>query len=160
MRALGFLILLAAGCSAPQPATESALTQERDAHEANSEASTTGQAGSAAAPSGAAHPCNSQDGKAVTRKLKALGTEPFWAADVEGRCVTYRTPQNQSGIRIWTQMVEEAGGTVWNGAIDGRQFQLRVKPASSCSDGMSDRVYPMEAVLRVMGETRRGCASP
>ena len=107
-----------------------------------------------------AHPCLTQDGRALASRLKALGTEPFWAAEVEGRCVTYRTPEDQQGTRIWTRFGEGGGGQAWEGALEARQFQLIVRPSPGCSDGMSDRTYPLEAVLRVKGETRRGCAFP
>ena len=98
----------------------------------------------------------------MTHKLKALGTEPFWAAEIEGRCVTYKTPEDQQGTRVWTHVDTGPQGPVWNGALRGRQFQLYVKPAApaGCSDGMSDKSYPMDAVLRVDGETRNGCAEP
>jgi uncharacterized membrane protein len=103
-----------------------------------------------------------QDGESVTHKLKALCTEPFWAAEVEGRCVTYKTPEDQQGTRVWTHVDTGPQGPVWNGALRGRQFQLIVKPAPppGCSDGMSDKTYPMDAELRVDGEIRKGCAEP
>jgi len=106
------------------------------------------------------HPCDTQDGEPVTHELKALGTEPFWAAEVQGRCVTYRTPEDQHGTRVWTHVDTGPQGPAWNGALRGKQFQLYVKPAPppGCSDGMSDKVYSMDAVLRVDGETRKGCA--
>jgi len=104
------------------------------------------------------HPCNIQDGQPLTHKLKALGTEPFWAAEVDGRCVTYKTPEDQQGTRIWTHVETGPDGPAFNGALNGRQFQLYVKPSAGCSDGMSDRTYPLDAVLRVNGETRKGCA--
>jgi uncharacterized membrane protein len=108
------------------------------------------------------HPCQSQDGKSETQRLKAIGTEPFWAAEVDGRCVTYKTPEDQQGTRIWAHVDEAKQGIVWNGALNGREFQLTVKPAGpqGCSDGMSDKTYPLDAVLRVEGETRNGCAKP
>jgi uncharacterized membrane protein len=114
------------------------------------------------AQGGAASACLTQDGEALTHKLKALGTEPFWAAEVEGRCVTYKTPEDQPGTRVWTRVDTGPQGPVWNGALRGRQFQLIVKPAAppGCSDGMSDKTYPMDALLRVDGETRNGCAEP
>ena len=104
-----------------------------------------------------------QDGeKLQVQTVKAIGTEPFWAARTDGRCVTYSTPEDQKGTRIWTHVDTGPQGPVWNGALRGRQFQLYVKPAAppGCSDGMSDKVYPMDAVLRVDGETRNGCAEP
>ena len=102
--------------------------------------------------------CRTQDEQAVTHKVKALGTEPFWAAEVDGRCVTYTTPEDQKGTRIWTKVSDTAGSVAWDGALRGKQFQLTIRPKADCSDGMSDKNYPMEAMLRVDGETRHGCA--
>ena len=102
--------------------------------------------------------CRTQDGRAVTHKLKALGTEPFWAAEVDGRCVTYSTPDDQKGTRVWAKVAGISPTMVWDGALRGKQFQLTITPKEDCSDGMSDKTYPMEAVLRVDGETRHGCA--
>ena len=110
-------------------------------------------------PAGAAGACAMQDGEELrVASVNAVGTEPFWGARTEGRCVTYSTPEDQDGTRIWTRVDSGPQGPVWNGALRGKQFQLSVKPSTGCSDGMSDRTYPLEAVLRVDGETRHGCA--
>ena len=151
MRILALVVLLLGGCTAPKPGAEERAAPA--AEEQPTDSAATVQSGHAA------YPCLIQNGKPVSRKLKALGTEPFWAAEIEGRCVTYRTPEEQ-GTRIWTQVVETPDATVWNGALDRREFQLTVKPGVRCSDGMSDKIYSMEAVLRVRGETRHGCAAP
>ena len=92
--------------------------------------------------------------------VKAIGTEPFWGAQVEGRCVTYSTPEDQTGTRIWTRFNPGPDGGVWVGTLDGQPFKLITRLRLDCSDGMSDRSYPMEAILTVRGEERRGCASP
>jgi uncharacterized membrane protein len=105
-----------------------------------------------------ASPCLLQDGNPVKQRFRATGTEPFWAAEVQGRCVTYSTPDDRQGMRIWTRVADGPDGPVWNGELNGRQFQLYVTPSAGCSNGMSDRRYPFDAVLRVGGETRRGCA--
>ena len=107
------------------------------------------------------NPCRVQNGNAVNQ-MKAIGTEPFWAAEVDGRCVIYKTPEDQQGTRIWTRFDAGPQGQAWKGALNGQEFQLVVKSAGSqgCSDGMSDKTYPMNAVLRVEGETRKGCAEP
>jgi len=57
-----------------------------------------------------------------------------------------------------TEVTRRAPETVWDGALRGRQFFLTIRPKADCSDGMSDKSYPLEAVLRVDGETRHGCA--
>ena len=108
----------------------------------------------------AASACLMQDGERLSvAPLRAVGTEPFWAARIEGRCVTYMTPDDQDGTRIWTRYTAAAGGgATWAGALGGRRFELRTRPAPGCSDGMSDERYPLEAELVVLGEERRGCA--
>ena len=48
-----------------------------------------------ALPTGA---CLTQDGEPVpANRLRAVGTEPFWGARIDGRCVTYSHPEDQSG---------------------------------------------------------------
>ena len=102
-----------------------------------------------------------QDGTALSIKpLRAVGTEPFWGARIEGRCVTYSTPEDQAGTRIWTKFSGTAEQGSWAGSLDGRRFELRTSPDPRCSDGMSDTVYPIAVTLFVRGEERRGCAEP
>ena len=106
--------------------------------------------------------CLMQDGKRLTNPpLRAVGTEPFWAAEIEGRCVTYSHPENQQGTRVWTQYTPRSdGGGSWTGALNGRPFTLTTRPEPRCSDGMSDRRYPIAVELTVGGEQRQGCAEP
>jgi uncharacterized membrane protein len=93
--------------------------------------------------------------------IRATGTEPFWAARVEGRCVTYSTPEKQPGVRVWTRYSQgAAGGGPWTGQLDGEKFEMRTRLKTGCSDGMSDKSYPIAVELTVNGEARRGCAEP
>lgn len=105
--------------------------------------------------------CLIQDGERLQiSPLRAVGTEPFWGARIEGRCVTYSNPENQKGIRIWTRYSAGPDGGIWSGALGGRRFELRTRSSPGCSDGMSDRRYPFAADLTVDGERRSGCAEP
>lgn len=90
--------------------------------------------------------------------LRAVGTEPFWGARIEGRCVTYSHPDDQDGTRVWARYSDAGEGDSWSGALDGRPFILRVRAQPKCSDGMSDRRYPFAVDLTVGGEKRKGCA--
>jgi uncharacterized membrane protein len=107
-------------------------------------------------------PCTMQGSVPVrAAPIRAVGTEPFWNARTQGRCVTYSHPDDQSGTRVWTRYTPGAGGGgTWEGALGKRRFALTVRPAPGCSDGMSDRRYPFAAELVVNGERRRGCAAP
>jgi len=85
----------------------------------------------------AAGPCFTQGTERLTNApLRAVGTEPFWGAKIDGRCVIYSHPEDQKGTRIWT------------------------RPSPRCSDGMSDKSYPMSAALKLGQEKRNGCAAP
>ena len=92
--------------------------------------------------------------------IRAVGTEPFWGARIEGRCVTYSHPEDQKGSRVWTRFEPGAGGGTWSGALGGRRFELKTRPMRGCSDGMSDKKYPLAVELIVGGERRSGCAEP
>lgn len=105
--------------------------------------------------------CRVQDGKAVpANAIRAIGTEPFWGATVEGRCVTYSTPEDQEGTRVWTRFSGAAESGHWAGALDGQPFVMATRPEAGCSDGMSDTRYPIAVTLTVRGEQRTGCARP
>jgi uncharacterized membrane protein len=102
-----------------------------------------------------------QDGQRLAvAPLRAVGTEPFWGARIEGRCVTYSHPDDQQGTRVWTRYAARGtdGAATWTGALGGKPFVLTTRPQPGCSDGMSDRRYPLAVELTVAGEQRRGCA--
>jgi uncharacterized membrane protein len=115
----------------------------------------------AGGPTASAGPCQMQDGERLrVAPLRALGTEPFWGARIEGRCVTYSHPEDQDGTRVWTRYTPRPGGGIWAGALGGRCFELRTRAQTGCSDGMSDNRYPIAVELLVNGEHRQGCAEP
>ena len=166
-RTVAALGILLAGCAddAVKVANEAPAAEEHGpaepSPETNSpEESQGAKAADEAAPQRAGA-CLIQDGEPLRiTPIKAIGTEPFWGARVEGRCVTYSTPEDQDGTRIWTRYDPGPDGGAWVGALDGQPFRLVTRLRPDCSDGMSDRRYPMEAILSVRGEERRGCASP
>lgn len=123
----------------------------------NGEAAT--RVGTPAEPAAAASACLTHNGKPVPEnRLKAVGTEPFWGAEIRGRCVTYSTPDDQEGTRVWTSFTGSADRGEWNGFFDNQRFVLRTRPEPGCSDGMSDKSYPIAVTLSVRGEQRTGCA--
>ena len=108
-----------------------------------------------ATPAPSRNACLSQNGRVLrVEPIRAMGTEPFWGAAISGRCVTYSELDDQRGTRIWTRYRR---GT-WTGAYRGKPFVLRARPDRTCSDGMSDRIYPIAIDLRVGGQRRTGCA--
>lgn len=95
----------------------------------------------------------------LTRPLRALGTEPFWAVELTGSELVYsgvdrpeqRAPQGQPVIQ-GTMAIWEATTTT------GTPLSITLT-ATECSDGMSDRTYPLTAMVKVGEETLTGCAA-
>jgi uncharacterized membrane protein len=115
--------------------------------------------GPAPPPITSAGACRTQDGGELPEtRLRAVGTEPFWGAEVDGRCVRYSTPENPRGTRVWTHY--DASARRWVGALYNKPFKLTIETHEGCSDGMSDRSFPLAAIVEVDGEQRRGCAEP
>ena len=97
--------------------------------------------------------------------LVALGNEPFWNVRVTSREILYRDPEHQDGYHFpWVAPVEEGDARVYrthrNIPADDpgpRTLELRIR-RGTCSDGMSDRTYPMTAALKIGDVAYTGCA--
>ena len=94
----------------------------------------------------------------MAEPLRALGTEPFWALDVDIGGLRFITPDDTSGIRFAPiEPTVVADTVVWSGQTDGMAIEVRVW-MEKCSDGMSDREYPYASQVTIAGTTYRGCA--
>lgn len=90
--------------------------------------------------------------------LRALGTEPFWALDIEASELRFRTPDDTAGVRFPATAPSIAGDTAsWTGRRDTVAIEAHVWPVK-CSDGMSDREYPYTVRVSVTGTLYHGCA--
>ena len=105
--------------------------------------------------------CRVQDGRPLQiTPIRAVGTEPFWGARIDGRCVEYSHMEDPKGTRIWTQYKQKEASEVWLGALNGKAFELRLRNEPGCSDGMSDKRYPLSVELQMGKELLKGCAEP
>ena len=109
-----------------------------------------------ATPAAAPQPQRQPSGHA---RYKALGTEPFWAVEVDGARLRYTTPDDQAGSTLEVARDEVAGFPRFSGQWQGQPLVLTLS-AGPCSDGMSDNVHALSARLSVRGEELRGCANP
>jgi len=130
MRALSFLLLCALAACSPKPA---------------------------ASPPPAAPP------KTVvgdfSRPLDARGTEPFWNVAIRGTTLTLTRPDKPILIATAPGAVIQPNQASWTAKTpDGRELKVTLF-ASTCSDGMSDHVYPYSAEVDLAGESPlSGCA--
>ncbi|MBB3861934.1 putative membrane protein [Novosphingobium hassiacum] len=93
----------------------------------------------------------------VPQKFRALGTEPFWSAEVEGTRLTYTTPVTQEGATISIVRKDAGKRALYTGSIGGKPLELEIW-RETCSDGMSDADYPFTVIRRIGPDTQRGCA--
>ena len=94
---------------------------------------------------------------APSETITLAGTEPFWGGTIKGDELTYTTPENQAGETIAVKRFSGNNGLGFSGLRNGETLDLTVTPGA-CSDGMSDRSYPLTATLRLGSEQREGCA--
>jgi uncharacterized membrane protein len=151
----------ASAAEQPAPVAPAGTDSGGEAKTAGGNAATDSTA-TATEPAATASPCLIQGTERLeVAPLRAIGTEPFWGARIEGRCVTYSHPEDQQGTRVWTRFTPgRNGGGTWSGSLGGHRFELVTRPQPGCSDGMSDNVYPIAVDLLVGGERRTGCAEP
>lgn len=93
----------------------------------------------------------------IPLQFRALGTEPFWSAVVDAKRLTYSTPESPESATITVVRKELGNGALYTGTIDGKPLELQVR-RETCSDGMSDTVYPFAVIRRIGPDNQRGCA--
>lgn len=95
---------------------------------------------------------------AIPETFHALGTEPFWGMTVTGIQARYSTPEIPESVARDVVRSASAGVETVSGRLGEVSFTLTVRP-ERCSDGMSDRVYPFAAHLRIGERDLTGCAA-
>ncbi|CAN7408885.1 COG3650 family protein [Rhizobium sp. LjRoot258] len=108
---------------------------------------TTAPQGSPAAPAGD-----------FSGDLNALGTEPFWAIRIRSDSITFSRPGAEDVKSVNPGPLVEKERASWTVPGGPAPFKLTLTKAD-CSDGMSDRHYPLNAVLAFGDKTMYGCAA-
>jgi uncharacterized membrane protein len=94
----------------------------------------------------------------ATSAFRAIGNEPFWALEIDGSGLRYRTPDDQKGIWFSPVAPSRVADTLrWIAESGGATIDARIWPGE-CSDGMSDRVWTHTALVVFGGSAHRGCA--
>ena len=95
----------------------------------------------------------------LNEPLRALGTEPFWAVNIDDAGLVY-SGVDRPEERAPNDGPQVAGTTaMWSGQTDqGRPLSVTLIE-TACSDGMSDRTYPLTARVEIGEEVLNGCAA-
>lgn len=116
--------------------------------------------GETPAPAPAPEPIKPElNGIDLTQDLRAVGTEPFWAVEMT------KAELKLSGVDIAETKGPNAGPQMTVGQADwsattaeGKTLKITLT-GKDCSDGMSDRTYPLTAVVMHGETTYNGCAA-
>jgi uncharacterized membrane protein len=99
-------------------------------------------------------------GLTPTSSFRAIGTEPFWGLIIDSTGLRFTTPDDTVGIRFPPMTPAITGDTLhWTGETERAAIDARIW-LDRCSDGMSDRLWPHAAIVRIDGIVYRGCAEP
>jgi len=112
-----------------------------------------------ASPAPAPEPSHVLGGVDLGQPVKAVGNEPFWSVMMDGSAMTYGGPDRPE--QRAAQPAPQIQGTtaIFTGETPaGKPFVVTLI-ATECSDGMSDRTYPLVARVKVADETLTGCAA-
>jgi uncharacterized membrane protein len=90
------------------------------------------------------------------------GNEPFWSVNISRNGIIYSTPESPNRRYPYTPPISAAGrppDLVRVYRLNGQPSGLLViKKVDSCSDTMSDIVYPYSATLILGNRVLDGCA--
>jgi uncharacterized membrane protein len=89
----------------------------------------------------------------LSEPVNLVGTEPFWGVKIDGNTMTYSSPE-EPGKPYLVDSTKIVNGKA---ELTGAGITVSLT-AGTCSDGMSDRVYPVTAVVTLDGKTLNGCA--
>ena len=107
-------------------------------------------------PAAAPAPAAVLGGIDLTQPIHALGTEPFWSLDITPSAITYTSPNGPPRTAANPGPVMQGTIATWTGTGDTPMTVTLI--ATECSDGMSDRTYPLTAQVEMGGTKLSGCA--
>jgi len=118
------------------------------------------QSGEPAAPAPADAPAEATlGGVDLNQPLRALGTEPFWSVEITPSTMIYtgvdRDPQRAGN----PGPVVQGTTAIYTAATEDGTTMVVTLIATECSDGMSDRVYPLTSRVELGEVTVTGCAA-
>ena len=91
--------------------------------------------------------------------VRALGTEPFWSVEITPSTLTYTdVEQNVRTAANAGVVVQGTTAVITSQTADGTPFVVTLI-TTECSDGMSDRTYPLTARVELGELTLSGCAA-
>lgn len=110
-------------------------------------------------PDAPAEPAPVLGGVDLAKPVRALGTEPSWSVELTGTEMVYAAPEPPELRAPQPRpVVQGTTATYETETADGTELKVTLV-TTECSDGMSDRTYPLTAMVRIGGRDLTGCAA-
>ncbi|MGZ9114744.1 MAG: COG3650 family protein [Brevundimonas sp.] len=95
----------------------------------------------------------------LAKPTRALGTEPFWSVELTGTEMVYTTPEPPEQRAPQPAPVVQGTTATWETRTAAGTALSVTLVATECSDGMSDRTYPLTAMVKIGETSLTGCAA-
>jgi len=89
----------------------------------------------------------------LDKSITLVGTEPFWNILFGDGRMVFSSPDSHTGETTTMPFILTKAGAEWH----GKDMDIYLT-AIRCSDGMSDRGYPLKAVVHIGSTVLKGCA--
>lgn len=110
-------------------------------------------------PSAPPEPPPMLGGVDLSQPIRALGTEPFWSIELTGTEMIYTSPEPSEQRARQPEPVVQGTTAAYESQTDGGAIMRVTLVATECSDGMSDRIYPLTALVKLGDLDLTGCAA-
>ena len=95
----------------------------------------------------------------LTKPIRVGGNEPFWSIELTGTEMVYSGVDRPEQRAPHPAAVVQGTVAVFESATAAGDPLKVTLTATECSDGMSDREYPISAMVKIGEETLTGCAA-
>lgn len=95
----------------------------------------------------------------LAKPVRALGTEPFWSVELTGTEMVYTSPEPPEQRAPQPNPVVQGTTATWEAETAAGTALNVTLVATECSDGMSDRTYPLTAMVKIGDLELTGCAA-
>ena len=91
--------------------------------------------------------------------FRILGTEPFWSLEIMAEAMTWTRPDGAPKRAINPGPVVQGTIAIYRTETEDGHPLVVTLTATECSDGMSDRLYPLTARVEIADQSLNGCAA-
>lgn len=94
----------------------------------------------------------------LAQPVGALGTEPFWSVRITPTTVTYASLDGETLTGANPGPVVQGTTALYATTVGDQPLKVTLI-STECSDGMSDGIYPLTAIVKLGDTQLNGCAN-